>query len=77
VARRRAWTCSIALAALIVSTSTVGASNQTEMVLEVNYRINVLPWFYVQPDIQVIIDPGAAGKIDDALVLAMQFGVPF
>jgi porin len=48
-----------------------------EMVLEVNYRINVLPWFYIQPDIQGIINPGAAGKIDDALVLAMQFGVPF
>ena len=31
----------------------------------------------VQPDIQGIINPGAAGKIDDALVLAMQFGVPF
>lgn len=48
-----------------------------EMVLEVNYRINLLPWFYLQPDIQGIINPGAAGKIDDALVLAMQFGVPF
>ena len=48
-----------------------------EMVLELNYRINVLPWFYLQPDIQGIINPGAAGQIDDALVLAMQFGVPF
>ena len=48
-----------------------------EMVLEVNYRINVLPWFYFQPDIQGIINPGAAGQIDNALVLAMQFGVPF
>ena len=47
------------------------------MVFEVNYRINLLPWFYLQPDIQGIINPGAAGKIDDALVLAMQFGVPF
>jgi porin len=48
-----------------------------EMVLEMNYRINLLPWFYFQPDIQGIINPGAAGKIDNALVLAMQFGVPF
>lgn len=48
-----------------------------ETVLELNYRINLLPWFYLQPDIQGIINPGAAHRIDDALVLALQFGVPF
>src|SRR5262245_43856376 len=48
-----------------------------EAVLEANYRIHVLPWFYLQPDIQGIINPGAAHQIADALVLAMQFGVPF
>ena len=48
-----------------------------EAVLELNYRISVLPWFYLQPDIQGIINPGAAHQFGNALVLAMQFGVPF
>jgi len=42
-----------------------------------NYRITVLPWFYVQPDIQGIINPGAAHQFGDALVLGLQFGRPF
>jgi len=48
-----------------------------ESVLELNYRWNALPWFYLQPDIQGIINPGAAHQFGDALVLAVQFGVPF
>jgi len=48
-----------------------------EAVLELNYRWNALPWFYLQPDIQGIFNPGAAHQFGDALVLAMQFGVPF
>jgi porin len=48
-----------------------------EMILELNYRIEVLPFFYLQPDIQGVINPGGAGDIDNALVLALQFGVPF
>ncbi len=48
-----------------------------EVALELNYRVNVLSWFYLQPDLQGIINPGAAHRIDDAFVLALQFGVPF
>ena len=48
-----------------------------EGVLELNYRIALFPWFYLQPDIQGIINPGAAHQFGDALVLAIQFGVPF
>lgn len=48
-----------------------------ELVLELNYRWNVLPWFYIQPDVQGILNPGGAGKIDNAFVMAVQFGVPF
>jgi porin len=47
-----------------------------EIVLELNHRVNLLPWFYVQPDVQGILNPGGRGNIDDALVLAVQFGVP-
>ena len=48
-----------------------------EAVLELNYRWNVLRWLYLQPDIQGILNPGAAHQFGDALVLAMQFGVRF
>jgi porin len=48
-----------------------------EMVLELNYRFDVVPWFYLQPDVQGIINPGGTGDIDNALVLALQFGIPF
>ena len=45
--------------------------------LELNYRWQVLRWFYLQPDIQGSINPGAAHQFGNALVLAVQFGVPF
>src|SRR5262249_15497254 len=48
-----------------------------EMILEANYRVPVLPWVYLQPDIQGVINPGGTGKIPHALVLALQFGVRF
>lgn len=48
-----------------------------ETVLELNYRWNVLPWLYFQPDVQGILNPGGADQFDDALVLAIQFGFPF
>jgi porin len=55
-----------------------GAPGQDhEAVLELNYRWNALPWFYLQPDVQGILNPGAAHQFGDALVLAVQFGVPF
>ena len=55
-----------------------GAPGQEyESILELNYRWNALPWFYLQPDIQGIINPGAAHQFGNALVLALQFGVPF
>lgn len=54
-----------------------GVPGQTfELILEINYRVQVLPWLYLQPDVQGILNPGGAGRIDDALVFALQFGVP-
>jgi porin len=50
---------------------------QYESILELNYRWNALPWFYLQPDVQGIINPGAAHQFGNAMVLALQFGVPF
>jgi porin len=48
-----------------------------EMALEWGYRIQLNRFFYVQPDVQYIIQPGGTGSIPNALVLGMQIGVTF
>jgi porin len=48
-----------------------------ETVLEWTYRYYVTNFFYIQPDLQYIIRPGATGQIDDALVLGAQISVSF
>jgi porin len=60
------------------SEQSVGSSpQQYEIALEFTHRINITKWFYVQPDIQYIIQPGGTGNIDDALVLGFQLGLTF
>jgi len=44
-----------------------------ETLLEFNYRIQVAPWLFLQPDVQVIINPDGRSDIDDALVI--EFGI--
>lgn len=52
----------------------IGEPNQsTETILELNYRIQVAPWLFVQPDVQIVINPDGRSEIDDALVIG--FGV--
>jgi len=48
-----------------------------EIVLELNYRYQITPFVYVQPDMQYVIRPGATGNIPDALVLGAQMSVIF
>jgi porin len=48
-----------------------------ETLLELNYRAQIAPWIYVQPDMQYIIDPDGRSDIDDALVLGFALGVVF
>ncbi|GHB92798.1 carbohydrate porin [Cerasicoccus arenae] len=48
-----------------------------ESVVELTYMIQVNQWLTFQPDIQYIINPGAAGKFGDALVLGFQSSVQF
>jgi porin len=48
-----------------------------ETLLELNYRAQIAPWVYVQPDLQYIIDPNGRSDIDDALVLGFAAGVVF
>ena len=48
-----------------------------EIVSELGYRINFSRFFYVQPDMQWIINPNGLGSIPNALVLGAQIGVIF
>lgn len=48
-----------------------------ELVLELNYRIAIAPWLFVQPDIQGIIHPGGSSDIDDAVVIGFAVGTVF
>lgn len=54
-----------------------------EMVLELNYRINLTPYFYIQPGLQYVINPNASGvsskgqNLPDALVMGAQIGVVY
>ena len=45
--------------------------------LEFAHRFQVTPWAYFQPDIQLVINPGGTGDIEDALVIGAQMGVTF
>jgi porin len=55
-----------------------GPGHQTyEAVLELNYRYFVTPFFYIQPDVQYVIQPGATDTIENALVLGAQVSVNF
>ncbi len=48
-----------------------------ELALEATYRIVFNKFFYVQPDVQYIINPGGAHQYGNALVLGAQIGVNF
>lgn len=48
-----------------------------ESVIELTYMIQLNQWLTFQPDLQYIINPGAAGQFGDALVLGFQASVEF
>ena len=48
-----------------------------EMALEWGYRVQMSEFFYVQPNLQYIVQPGGTGSIPNALVLGAQIGVIF
>jgi carbohydrate-selective porin OprB len=45
--------------------------------LELYYRIEVLPWLFLTPDVQYVVDPGATGGAADAVVAALRFRMSF
>ena len=48
-----------------------------EDLVELGYRINFTRFFYIQPDMQWIINPAGLGSIPNALVLGAQVGIVF
>jgi porin len=50
---------------------------QYEMVVETGHRFALTKFAYIQPDIQYVINPAGAHRIENALVLGAQIGVTF
>ncbi len=48
-----------------------------ELVLEAAYRIQLTPFFWMQPDLQFINKPYGTVRISDALVLGVETGITF
>ena len=58
--------------------SATGAGSPSyELALEAGYRIQIMKFAYVQPNLQWIINPGGTGNIPNALVLGAQMSVSF
>lgn len=53
------------------------SGQNTETVIELNYRAQILPAVYVKPDVQFIINPDGKSSIDDALVVGFAVGATF
>jgi porin len=68
-------TLSFVAAAGVFSTYLPGQSVET--VLELNYRAQILPAVYIQPDVQYVINPDGKSSIDDALVVGFSVGATF
>lgn len=44
-----------------------------ETAIELTYRVQLLPWLAVQPDLQYIVDPGTAPELDNAWLVGLRF----
>lgn len=53
------------------------ATQNYEMVIELNHQIKVNKWLFIQPDMQYIIKPKGYDSIKNALVLGAQVGITF
>ncbi len=48
-----------------------------EAVLELTHRIEIKPWWYVQPDLQFILHPGGSRALANALVIGLRSTLSF
>jgi porin len=46
-----------------------------EWVLELNYRVQLSLWFYLEPDLQYVIRPNGTRNVGNTLVLAVETGL--
>ena len=53
--------------------SAVGA----EMVVEFTYKAILTPWLYIQPDAQLIINPGGTQDLNNAFVIGGRVSINF
>jgi porin len=53
------------------------APQHYEAALELGYIVQVTRWLKIQPDLQYVINPGAAGELDDAFVAGAQIVLAF
>jgi porin len=61
--------------AQLLAAGTTGIS--AEMALELTYQANLTPWLSVQPDIQVILNPGGSSELSTAVVTGLRVGITF
>ena len=50
----------------------VETSAPREVAIELYYAFEPIPWVRVQPDLQVILNPGGSAELDDALLLSLR-----
>ena len=54
---------------------TLGDPTQSnEVLLELNYRVQLAPWIYLQPDIQYIVRPAGRADVDNAFAFGFALG---
>jgi porin len=49
----------------------------SEKILEINHTVQLTPWFYVRPDLQLVFDPAGVGSADTAIVFGGEIGITF
>ena len=55
----------------------LGGLPTEEIDLEWGYRVQASPFAYIQPDVELVTNPGGSANIPDAVVLGAQFGLKF
>ena len=52
--------------------STGAGADRWEVTFELTYRVRVLPFLSLQPDVQYVANPGGDPDLDDALVVGLR-----
>jgi len=48
-----------------------------ETTVELTYRAQLTPWLAIQPDLQIVFNPGADPGVDNAVVSLLRFEASF